>query len=41
MDDKNDNDMAARNAASVKWAIGLGLLAFGVYAGFILMYYFD
>lgn len=41
MMESDEKDLAARNAASVKLAIFLGLVAFGFYAGFILMYYFN
>ncbi|MDX1519701.1 MAG: hypothetical protein R3318_06215 [Gammaproteobacteria bacterium] len=35
--DKQDNP--SRDAANIRLAIGLGLLAFGIYAGYILMHF--
>ncbi len=42
MDEQQDkNDTRARDAANIRLAVGLGLFAFALYAGYILKHVLD
>lgn len=42
MSEKDSNTrQSSRDSANIKLAVGLGLLAFGIYAGYILMHVLD
>ncbi len=40
-ENRENNDTRARDAANIRLAVGLGLLAFALYAGYILKHVLD